>query len=147
MIEEIKKALLDARKAKDEIRKGTLQVLVSRLQLTAKEKKADLSDAEVLQIVQKEIKQLNDAMVSFKQANRVDLIQKTEIELELLNSFLPKQLSPEELLAVAHDVAKEIGFDGTVKQKGVLIKAIMAKVGSQTVGKVVNDAVDILIKG
>ena len=86
-----------AMKEKNVIAKGVLTLLKSALDKAEKEKGAPLSSEEEMIIVNREIKQTNQSLEGAKQANREDLIEKEEEKLLLLKSFLPEQLSEEEI--------------------------------------------------
>jgi len=92
--------LKTAMKEKNVLAKGVLTLLKSALDTAEKEKGAPLSNEEEIAIVNREIKQTNQSLDGAKQANRDDLIEKEEAKLTLLKSFLPKQLSEEEISAV-----------------------------------------------
>ncbi|MDI7741800.1 GatB/YqeY domain-containing protein [Lysinibacillus fusiformis] len=92
--------LKTAMKEKNVLAKGVLTLLKSALDTAEKEKGVPLSNEEEIAIVNREIKQTNQSLDGAKQANRDDLIEKEEAKLTLLKSFLPKQLSEEEISAV-----------------------------------------------
>ena len=91
--------LKQAMKNKDVLAKGVLTLVKSALDSAEKEKGAELSEQEEIAIVNREIKQTNQSLDGAKQAERADLIEKEEAKLVILKSFLPKQLSEEEIIA------------------------------------------------
>lgn len=90
--------LKQAMKNKDTLAKGVLTLVKSALDLAEKEKGADLTPQEEIAIINREVKQTNQALDGAKQANRADLIEKEEAKLVLLKGFLPKQLSEQEII-------------------------------------------------
>ena len=88
-----------AMKEKDVLSKGVLTLLKSALDAAEKEKGEALTAAEEIAIVNREVKQTNQALEGAQSAGRDDLIEKEEAKLVLLKGFLPKQLSEEELIA------------------------------------------------
>ena len=86
-------------KNKDVLAKGVLTLVKSALDSAEKEKGAALSEQEEIAIINREIKQTNQSLDGAKQAERADLIEKEEAKLVILKSFLPKQLSEEEIIA------------------------------------------------
>ncbi|WP_431028802.1 GatB/YqeY domain-containing protein [Lysinibacillus sp. LZ02] len=86
-----------AMKEKDVVAKGVLQLVKSALDAAEKEKGTALTEAEEIAIINREVKQTNQALEGAQAAGRVDLIEKEETKLALLKSFLPKQLSEEEI--------------------------------------------------
>lgn len=94
---EVFEQLKTAMKEKDILAKGVLSLLKSALDLAEKEKGEALTADEEMAIVNREVKQTNQALEGAQKAERADLIEKEEAKLVLLKSFLPKQLSEEEI--------------------------------------------------
>ncbi|MBD8037176.1 GatB/YqeY domain-containing protein [Solibacillus sp. A46] len=90
--------LKQAMKNKDTLAKGVLTLVKSALDSAEKEKGSELTPLEETAIINREIKQTNQSLDGAKQADRADLIEKEEAKLEILKSFLPKQLSEEEIV-------------------------------------------------
>lgn len=97
MKEQVFTLLKAAMKNKDTLAKGVYQILKSNLENAEKEKKAVLTVDEEIAIVQREVKQTNQALEGAVQANRADLIEKEKTKLVLLEKFLPKQLNEDEV--------------------------------------------------
>ncbi|PYF05712.1 GatB/YqeY domain-containing protein [Ureibacillus chungkukjangi] len=103
--------LKTAMKEKNVLAKGVLTLLKSALDTAEKEKGAALTNEEEIAIVNREIKQTNQSLDGAKQANREDLIEKEEAKLTLLKSFLPKQLTEEEIVAVLTEAGISKGMN------------------------------------
>ncbi|KYG91793.1 hypothetical protein A0U40_02310 [[Bacillus] sp. KCTC 13219] len=88
-----------AMREKDVVAKGVLTLVKSALDLAEKEKGNELTQEEEIAIVNREIKQTNQALEGAKSAGREDLIEKEQTKLEILKRFLPKQLTEEEIIA------------------------------------------------
>ena len=86
-----------AMKEKDVLSKGVLQLVKAALDAAEKEKGAALTEAEEIAVINREVKQTNQALEGAQSAGRADLIEKEQAKLTLLKSFLPKQLSEEEI--------------------------------------------------
>ena len=86
-----------AMKEKDALSKGVLQLVKAALDAAEKEKGAALTEAEEIAVINREVKQTNQALEGAESAGRADLIEKEQAKLTLLKSFLPKQLSEEEI--------------------------------------------------
>ncbi len=113
--------------AKNADRLGTLRMLKSAIKYLAIEKPGGaLLDADVLQIVQKQVKQRRESIQQFTQGGRADLAAKEEKEILVLESYLPKQISDSELHAALGAVLKEIGAS-TKKDFGRAMKACTEK--------------------
>ena len=91
--------LKQAMKNKDTLAKGVLTLVKSALDSAEKEKGSELTPLEETAIINREIKQTNQSLDGAKQADRADLIEKEEAKLVILKSFLPKQLSEDEIVA------------------------------------------------
>jgi uncharacterized protein len=131
---DIKKAML----AKEAEKLSTLRMLKSALKYYQIEKKLEtLSDTDLITIVQKQIKQRQDSIESFKAANRSDLLQKEEAELNFLKTYLPAALTQEELEALVKSVIAEVGATSKA-QVGQVMKAAIAKAAGKADGKSIN---------
>jgi uncharacterized protein len=131
---DIKQAML----AKEAEKLSTLRMLKSALKYYQIEKKLEaLSDADLITIVQKQIKQRQDSIESFKTANREDLQKKEEAELAFLKTYLPAALTQEELEALVKSVIAEVGATSKA-QVGQVMKAAIAKAAGKADGKSIN---------
>jgi len=136
--------LKEAMKAKDVFKRETIRFLMSALKQVEVDERRELSDDDIFKIIQKSVKQREDAAKQYREAERPDLYEKEEKEAELLKSYLPKQLSEEELKAVVTEVIADTGASG-MKDMGRVIKEVMAKVGSTADGKSVSNVVKALL--
>ncbi len=136
--------LKDAMKAKDVFKRETIRFLMSALKQVEVDERRELSDDDIFKIIQKSVKQREDAAKQYREAERPDLYEKEEKEAALLKSYLPRQLSEEELKAVVTEVIADTGASG-MKDMGRVIKAVMAKVGSTADGKSVSNVVKALL--
>ena len=119
--------------------------MMSSIALAEKEKKKTLEDEEALEFIKRELKQTKDALEQTP-TNREDLISETEKKIEIISSYLPEQMSVEELKKEVEKIIKELNLEKNPKNKGVLIKEIMGKFKSKTDGKTVSSVVDELLK-
>ena len=108
--EEVKTAL----KSGEKFRASTLRLIVSALKLEEKNKAKALTDNEALEILTKMIKQRKDSISQFETANRMELAQKEKDEIEIIQNYLPEQLSEEELSVLINEVIKEINQVQTI---------------------------------
>lgn len=131
---DIKQAML----AKEAEKLSTLRMLKSALKYYQIEKKLEtLSDADLISVVQKQIKQRQDAIESFKTGNREDLAKKEESELHFLKTYLPAALTQEELEALVQSVITEVGATSKA-QVGQVMKVAIAKAAGKADGKSIN---------
>ena len=129
--------LKEAMRAKDARKLGVLRMLKSALKYAAIAKsgaKAELSDAEAVQVIRKQAKQRQDSIESFEKGGRAELADKEKEELAILNTYLPQGMSPDELAKVVRETIAEIGATSKA-QMGAVMKALQAKVGGSADGK------------
>ena len=135
--ERVDSDLKEAMRAKDATKLGVLRMLKSALKYAAIAKsgaEAELSDAEVVQVIRKQAKQRHDSIESFEKGGRAELAEKEKEEMAILNSYLPQAISADELAKVVRQTIAETG--ATSKgQMGIVMKALQAKVGGRAGGK------------
>jgi uncharacterized protein YqeY len=139
--QEIKAAML----AKDAARLNALRMLKSALGYVQIEKKTDtLSDADFIAVVQREVKKRRDSIEQFTNAGRAELAAEETAEISVLEIFLPKQLTSEELEALVRATIQEVGATDK-KQMGAVMKAVQAKVAGRADGKTISALVGKLL--
>jgi len=139
--EQIGADITAAMKAKDATKLSALRMLKAAVMNKSVEKKSDLNDAEVLQVVASLVKQRRDSIEQFSKAGRTDLVDKETAEIAVLEQYLPPAITVEEIEAA---VAAAIAETGASSQKdmGKVMKAVMPKLaGKNADGKLVNEAV------
>jgi len=133
--ERIDADLKDAMRAKVAGKLSVLRGLKSALKYAAIEKAdAALDDAAAVQVIRKQVKQRQDSIESFEKGGRPELAAKEKEELEILNAYLPKGLSAEELSALVRETIAEVGATSKA-QMGAVMKALQAKVAGRADGK------------
>ncbi len=138
--EQIMQDMKEAMKSKDSLKVSTLRLLISEIKNKEIEKRGELSDDEILAVIQKAVKQRKESIEKYKEAGRTDLAEKEEKELKILESYLPQPLSKEELEAIIEEAIKETGAT-TPKDMGKVMKVVMPKVRGRADGKLVNQMV------
>ena len=140
-IEEVRKAMVDAMKAKDKDTKDTLSMLLAALKNKAIDKRADLTEEEEVQVILKEIKQTKESL-GMTPADRTDLIEEFKKRIAVLEGFAPKMMDADEIKAIISGVLADLGIDApTAKDKGRIMKELMPKVKGKADGKLVNEIV------
>lgn len=136
VFEQLKRAMRE----KDVLAKGVLTLLKSALDSAEKEKGSSLSPEEEIAIVNREVKQTNQALEGAQTANREDLIEKEEAKLVLLKSFLPKQLSEEEIAAILTEagIIKGMNMGDAMK---IAKPLLTGKADGSTMSKVVKSLI------
>lgn len=138
--EQVFEQLKVAMKEKDALSKGVLTLLKSALDGAEKEKGTALTEAEEIAIVNREVKQTNQALEGAQTAGREDLIEKEKAKLSLLKSFLPKQLSEEEII----EELKAAGINAGMNM-GDAMKIAKPLLAGKAEGAVISKAVKSLI--
>ncbi len=141
MTDAVRKAMVDAMKAKDKDRKDTLSMLLAAMKNKAIDKRADLTEEEEVQVVLKEIKQTKESL-ELTPADREDLIADYKKRLAVLEEFAPKMMDADEIKTIVTGVLADLGIDApTGKDKGRIMKELMPKVKGKADGKLVNQIV------
>jgi uncharacterized protein YqeY len=139
--QEIKAAML----ARDADRLSALRMLKSALGYALIEKKTEnLPDAEVVALVQKEVKKRRDSVEQFEKGGRAELAAKEKQEIAVLESFLPQPLSADVLEKLVRDTISELGATSK-KDMGGVIKAVQAKAAGRADGKTISGLVGKLL--
>jgi len=140
LIERIESDLLDAMKTGSTEKVSVLRMLKSSIKNAEIESSDELTEGDILKILEKQAKQRKDSIALYVNGGRQDLAKKEEAELDIINLYLPEKLSREEVLKTVSGAIQETGAS-TMKDMGLVIKTVMEKVGDQTDGKTVSDIV------
>lgn len=140
LMEELKVAMRE----KDDIRKNTIQMVRAAILQIEKDKGITVEDDKILEIIAKEVKGKKDALVDFEKAGRDDLINQTNAEIEVLQKYLPKQLTKEELEEKISAIIAKVGAT-SIKDMGVVMKEAKAEIGTAADGKSINEVVKQLL--
>ncbi|MGE7365398.1 GatB/YqeY domain-containing protein [Desemzia incerta] len=126
-----------AMKARDKEKLSVLRMLKSALQNEQIKKGTELNEEEELSVLSREMKQRRDSLTEFKNADRQDLVEKLENEIIIVESYLPKQLTEEELQSIVQEVIASVNATST-SDFGKVMGAIMPKVKGKADGNAVN---------
>ena len=136
--------LKDAMRAKDDQRKNTIRMALAAVKNTEIDRGHELEDNEVQAIIQKEVKSRREAMEDAEQAQRPDIVANNTAEIEILEAYLPKQLTPDEIEVLAREAIDEVGATSS-REIGQVMKVLMPRVRGQADGKEVNQIVRQLL--
>ena len=143
--EQIQADLSDAMRARDEVRKSSLRMLIAALKNAQIEARTDhLEDAAVLAMVQKQVKQRRESVMEFRKGNREDLVAIEEAEIEVLSTYLPAQVSREEIVAAARKLVAETGAAGP-RDMGKVMPALTKQFGASADGRTISEVVRELL--
>ena len=129
-----------AMKTKDKETLAVLRMIKTAVQAAEIDKKEELNAEEELTILAREAKQRRESLAEFVKAGRDELVAKTEAEIEIVERYLPKQLSVEEVKEVITTVAEKIGAT-TQKEFGKLMGAVMQELKGKADGNVIKEQV------
>lgn len=127
LIDDLQADLKSAQLGKDTVKVGTLRLLLSEGTYARISKGDELSDADWISIIQREIKKRKEAAESFKQGNRPEQAMKEEKEAQVLTAYLPEQLSDEQLSKIIEEVINKTGA-ASISEMGKVIGAVMPQV-------------------
>jgi len=144
IFEQVDKDMIKALKSGDKERLTVLRGLKSDLKYKKIEVGAELTDEQALETLASAAKKRRESIEQFRAGGREDLVKNEEFELEVISSYLPKQLTEEELRQMAESAIKVVGADSP-KQMGLVMKALMPKVKGRADGKLVNKLISELL--
>ena len=136
--EKLMEDLKEAMKNKNEIKKNTVQMVRAAILQIEKDKGIQVEDDRILEIIAKEVKTKRDTLKDFEKADRQDLIDQTNQEIEVLQQYLPKQLSRDEIKTELEKIIAKIGAT-TMKDMGTIMKEAKIKMGTSADGKTINE--------
>lgn len=141
LVEKIQKDLVDAMRAKDELRLSVLRGIKSAIQYKETEKIRVLNEAESIQLLQTLVKQRKESIDQFAKGNRPELVEKETKELAIIESYLPAGASEAEMDAAISKAISETGAN-SIKQMGAVVKGAKAALEGKAVdGKALSDRV------
>jgi len=133
MVDDIQNDLKQAQLARDVVKVSTLRLLLSEIKNVEIAKGQSLAEQDIISVVQREIKKRKEAAVGFRSGNREESALKEEAEAKVLETYLPTQISVEELTKIVEETITELGAS-SVADIGKVIGAVMGKVKGKTDG-------------
>jgi uncharacterized protein YqeY len=140
----LEKDLRDALRNKDEQRKTTLRLVLAAIKNAEIDKRGELEEGELLAVLSKQAKQRRESAAQFAEGGREDLVAQEERELEIIEEYIPAQLSEEEIEARAREVIQEIGAT-TPSQMGDVMRVLMPQMKGRADGRLVNTIVTAIL--
>lgn len=138
--ERINNDLKEAMKSKDSFRLSVIRMVKGAMQLAKPNPREELTDGDVITVISKQIKMRNDSIKEFEAAGRSDLVEQNKKEIEILNTYMPKQLSEEELTKIIDKVFEEVK-PTSQKDMGLIMKNISPLVKGKADMSLVNKLV------
>ena len=143
--EKLLEDLKNSMKEKNELRKNVIQMVRAAILQVEKDKQITLTDDQIIDIMAKEAKKRRDSLEDYQKGGREDLVNNIKEEINIIEEYLPKQLSKEEVLAIVKEVILDVGAT-TMKDMGKVMKAAKEKIGAASDGKTINEAVKELLQ-
>ena len=140
LLEDLKVSMRD----KNVVRKNTVQMVRAAILQIEKDTGNEVDDEKIIDIIAKEMKKKKDAMADFEKAERQDLIDQTNEEMKVLEEYLPKQLSKEEIKEIVSKVISDVGAT-SMKDMGNVMREAKATIGAGADGKTINEVVKELL--
>lgn len=134
-------SMKDAMKSGDDVRKRTVRMVLAAVKQAEVDKREELDDMAVMNIIQKEVKNRRESLEEAKKANRADLVADNEAEIQVLEAFLPKAMPEDELRAIVQTAITETGA-ATMADMGKVMKVVMGVVA----GRAPNDKISAAVR-
>ncbi|MDA0770028.1 MAG: aspartyl-tRNA amidotransferase [SAR202 cluster bacterium Casp-Chloro-G4] len=144
--EQLNNDLKDAMRSGDTERRSTIRFLLSAIHNDEIAKQTELDDDGIIQVLTKQAQQRRDSITAFQGANRQDLVDKEQSELELIAAYLPEQMSEDEVRGIVQQVLTDTGASGP-QDMGKVMGQLMPKVRGKADGKMVSNMVNQMLRG
>tara|TARA_B100000029_G_scaffold449439_1_gene472675 strand:+ start:64796 stop:65245 length:450 start_codon:yes stop_codon:yes gene_type:complete len=142
--ETLRSDLLDATRSRDEVRRNTLRMVIASIGNAKIQLGHELSDDDAVKVLQKEAKQRRESIEEFQKGDRQDLVEKEQAELEIIELFLPQQLSVEEIKSFAEQAIANTNAEN-MNDLGQVMRELMPMLEGRADGKVANQLVRELL--
>ncbi|MDB4257367.1 GatB/YqeY domain-containing protein [Arcobacteraceae bacterium] len=142
--EQLKSDLKDAMKAKEVQKRDSIRSINTMIKQIEVDERIELDDVKIIQLIQKGIKQREEAIVQFKAAKRDDLVENEQNQIDIFSLYLPKQLTDNELETIIQSIINEVGAI-SMKDMGKVMNQAKEKVGGSADGKRINLVVKKLL--
>ena len=137
--------LKQAMKSGDTGKRSVIRLAMAAISNTEIARRAALSDADILGVIAKEVRQRHESIEAFKQGNRQDLVTREEAELAILQEYLPQQMTREEVVEAARRVIEEVGAQGP-GDRGKVMPIIISQLKGRADGREINTVVTELLQ-
>lgn len=144
LLESLQKDMIAAMKAKDKFKLGTIRMLKAAVVNEQIEVGHDLSSDEEIAVLSRELKQRKDSLEEFKNAGRDEAVQNLKNEIKVVESYLPEQLSEDEVKTIVQETIDQVGATSKA-DFGKVMGAVMPKLKGKADGKLVNATVKELL--
>lgn len=144
MREKIINDMKDAMKSQDKEKLAVLRMVKGAMQLEEISKKQELNDEDVIGVIAKQIKTRKESIVEFEKGNRADLVEKTQAEIKILETYMPEQLSEEEVNKIIDDAIEQVNPQAPSdmgKVMGIVTPKLKGRADMSSVSKMVKEKI------
>lgn len=141
LLEDLKNSMKD----KNVIRKNVVQMVRAAILQVEKDKQIEVTDDQIVEIIARETKKRKDSISDYEKSGRQELINQIHEEIAILEEYLPKQLSMEEIEEKVREIIAELCIV-SVKEMGILMKTAKERLGASADGKAINEAAKKLLQ-
>jgi len=142
--EQLKADLKDAMRAKEIVKRDSIRAINTMIKQIEVDERRDMSEAEIIGLIQKGIKSRNESILQYKEANRDDLVTKEQSQIDIFTQYLPKQLSNDELKSTIEEIISKVGAT-TMKDMGKVMGMAKSTIGGSADGKRINEMVKSIL--
>jgi uncharacterized protein YqeY len=142
--QELTIALKDAMKSRNTIKKNTIRMILANIKNVEIDSGKELDDTAIMAVLQKQLKMRNDTLKEAKTVNRQDIIDETNTEIEIIKSFLPESMDPEELNKVITEIVAEVGAE-SMREMGKVMQVAIPKLAGKASNAEISAAVRKLL--
>jgi uncharacterized protein YqeY len=138
--EQLKSDLKDAMRAKETVRRDSIRAINTLIKQIEVDERKEVTDADIIVLIQKGIKQREEAIIQYKAATRDDLVAVEQEQINIFSNYLPKQLSDHELETILQEIITQSGAT-SMKDMGKCMNPAKTKIGGAADGKRINEMV------
>ncbi len=142
--EQLKSDLKDAMRAKNINKRDSIRAINTMIKQIEVDERKELSDDDIIKLVQRGVKQREEAILQYKEASRDDLVQIEQDQIDIFKNYLPTQLSQEELKEIVQNIITEVGAT-SMKDMGKIMPKAKEIIGARSDGKKINQMIKELI--
>jgi uncharacterized protein YqeY len=128
----------------DKVKRSAIRLAINAIKNTEIARQTTLDDSDILGVIAKEIRQRKESIEAFKQGGRQELVAIEEAEMAVLEQYMPKQMSRDEIIAEARRVIDEVGAEG-IRDKGKVMPQLIARLKGKADGREINEVVTELL--
>ena len=144
ILERLNSDMKDAMKSQDKEKLAVLRMVKGAMQLEEISKKQELNDEDVIGVIAKQIKTRKESIVEFEKGNRADLVEKTQAEIKILETYMPEQLSEEEVNKIIDDAIEQVNPQAPSdmgKVMGIVTPKLKGRADMSSVSKMVKEKI------